>query len=352
MSKPSAPRSSQLFVGVDIAHTSFTAAWHLPDQPLISRTFEQTPAGFAAFQHAVIASAIAPVDILIVMEATSSYWIALATAMHEAGFIVSVVNPAAVQYFAKSLSRRSKTDRLDAELLLRFAADRVPQAWTPPPEVYDELRQRLATRDQFIAMRTQTTNHLKALLASPFVSTEVRVQLDEVIAGLQTRIVTLEREIAQVLAKGEWAASAVLIGSIPGLGTITTAWLLVATVNFTTCTTAEAATHSAGLAPLEYRSGTSIRRRASIGHGGNGRLRTALYMATLSATTHNVVLKTFYERLKAAGKAEKVARCAAARKLLQIVFGMVRTGRAFDASYQKLPSSRVADREPDIEIAA
>jgi Transposase IS116/IS110/IS902 family len=89
----------------------------------------------------------------------------------------------------------------------------------------------------------------------------------------------------------------------------------VSTLNFTTCDTVEALTAYAGLAPMPRQSGTSVWHRPSIGHTGNGRLRTAFYMATLSAAQHNPVIKAFYTRLRAAGKPEKVARCAAARKL-------------------------------------
>ncbi len=161
--------------------------------------------------------------------------------------------------------------------------------------------------------------------------------MESVIAGLDAQLTTLERAIAQVLTDGAWAASASRLQSVQGIGMLTAAWLLVTTVNFTTCASAEAASHYAGLAPLERLSGTSIRGRPSIGHRGNGRLRTALYMATLSAARHNPVIKTFYARLRAAGKPVKVARCAAARKLLHLAFAVVTKEQDFNPSYQKTP---------------
>ena len=148
------------------------------------------------------------------------------------------------------------------------------------------------------------------------------------------RIDALEAEIAAVLQEGEWAASATYLQSIKGIGVLTAAWILVTTLNFTLCQSPEAASAYAGLAPQPHESGTSVKGRRRIGHAGNGRLRTALYMATMSAAQHNPVIKTFYTRLRAAGKPMKVARCAAARKLLHIAWAVVTKQQRFDPAFQ------------------
>jgi transposase len=285
---------------------------------------------------------------LVVLEATGSYWAALAVSLHQAGYAVAIVNPAQVHNYAKSLPRRSKTDALDAQLLAQFAAERQPDTWTPPPTVYHELRQRLVARDGLLAMRQQARNQLHALVQWPVPVPAVHAQMEQVIAALDEQIDALEHGIAEVLADGAWAVSAAHLQSIPGIGLVTAGWILVATVNFATCATPEAATQYAGLAPVERESGSSIRGRARIGHGGNGRLRTALYMAVLSAAQHNPLIKTFYTRLRAAGKPVKVARCAAARKLLHLAFAVVTKGQRFDPSFKQLPSPVPAE----LEIAA
>jgi transposase len=148
--------------------------------------------------------------------------------------------------------------------------------------------------------------------------------LDTVIAELDEQLAHLEREIAEVLRDGAWASSATVLLSAPGIGLITTAWLLAGTLNFTIAQSPEQLTAYAGLAPLERQSGTSLRGRGQIGHGGNSRLRTALYMATLAAARYNPSLRAFYQRLRAAGKPMKVARCATARKLLHLAWAMVK----------------------------
>ncbi len=322
----------QCFVGVDIAAVTFTATWigaaSSPDRP---QQFANTPAGFAALQQRLPATGVAPAATLVAMEATGSYWVALAVTLHQAGYVVSVLNPAAVHHFAKSQLRRAKTDAMDARLLAQFATERRPAAWTPPPAVYHHLRQRLAARDALLEMRKQAQNHRHALLQWPVVVDSVRQQLDEVVASLDERIATLEAEIAEVLQDGAWAGSAALLLSIPGVGVLTAAWLLVTTLNFGLCTTAESAAAYAGLVPMPWESGTSVRGRPAIGHGGNSHLRRALYMATLSAARRNPPIKAFYQRLRAAGKPMKVARCAAARKLLHLAWAIVTKGRPFEA---------------------
>jgi len=122
--------------------------------------------------------------------------------------------------------------------------------------------------------------------------------------------------------------------SAPGIGLVTAAWLLVSTLNFARCAGPEALTAYVGLAPVPRESGRTLRGRRAIGHDGNGRLRTALYMATLSAARYNPAIKAFYQRLRA-GKPLKVARCAAARKLLHQDWAPGSKLQRFDPDHQQ-----------------
>jgi transposase len=151
--------SYRLFVGADIAATTFAASWTTagtPSQRAV--TFAQTPDGFVAFQERLRTLGVPEAETLIVIEATGSYWVALAVSCHKAGFAVAVVNPAHVHNYARTLPRRAKTDALDAQLLAQIAAERQPPRWSPPPQVYHELRQRLVARDGLLSMRQQARN--------------------------------------------------------------------------------------------------------------------------------------------------------------------------------------------------
>ncbi len=99
----------------------------------------------------------------------------------------------------------------------------------------------------------------------------------------------------------------------------------------------------AGLAPVPRESGRSIRGRPSIGHDGKARLRTALYRATLSAARYNPAVKAFDDRLRAAGKPLKVARCAAARKLLHQAWALGSTLQRFDPGCQQQQHNALPD---------
>ncbi len=339
----------QFFVGVDIAYRDFTVASLVPGtkpkrEP---KPFEQTGKGFEHFQTLLRESGIEPASILVVMEATGSYWVALATTLHQAGFAVSVINPAQAHYFAKAQLKRAKNDALDAQTLAELAQALVPTCWTPPPHIYHELYQRLVQRLNLQELRTHVNNQLHALSVSPVIVPEVRLRLIQLIATLEQQLAQIDNEIAQVVQSTEqendqqetsvesrWKRSITLLLTIPGVGMMTACWLVVATLNFTLCETPEAAVHYVGLTPIERRSGTSVRGRAQIGHGGHARARTVLYLATLTAARYNPVIKTCFDRLRDAGKPTKVARCACARKLLLLAFAVVRHGQAFNPNYQ------------------
>ena len=158
--------------------------------------------------------------------------------------------------------------------------------------------------------------------------------MESLLSIFQSQIDEVELEITAVLNQDTaWAAAAARLQSIKGVGWVTAAWTLVTTLNFTTCDTVDALTAYAGLAPMPRQSGSSVWHRPSIGHSGNGRLRTAFYMATLTAARFNPPIKTFYSRLLEAGKPEKVARCAAARKLLHMAWAVVKKDQPFDPNY-------------------
>ncbi len=316
--------SVELYVGIDIAAATFVAWWERsPGPPRRAQTFDQTATGIAALVTQLQATGMQPDHTLVGLEATSTYWIRVAVALHQAGYHVAVLNPKHVHNYAKSLPRRSKTDALDAQVIAQFVAERQPMPWNPPPAVYHELRQRLMARDALLEMRQQAVNQQHALSQWPVVVPAVTSRFETVMTTLDAELASLDAEIATTLTAGDWAVSAGLLLSIPGIGIQCAAWLLVTTFNFTLCDTPEAAVAYAGLSPLEHESGTSVRGRAHIGRGGNSRLRKVLYMAALSAGRWNPVLRPFYMRLRERGKPAKLAHCAVARKLVHLAWAVV-----------------------------
>lgn len=331
------PAPPKLCVGVDIAATTATVAWVTPGtKPSRPFTIAQTPQGFAELCARLGATGYTPGELLIVMEATGTYWMRLATTLADSGYGVRVINPRQAHTFAKTLLKRAKTDGIDAQLLARLGALLQPAPWTPPPAIYTELQQRLAHRDALVAMRQQARQQLHALVQQPVVVAAVRERLDGVIAFLTAQLADLDAEIAATMQQDDgWAEAAARLQTIPGVGLLTSAWLLVATLNFTTCATPEALAAYAGLVPHPHQSGTSVAGYTGVGQYGHARLRSVLYLATLSAARYNPAIKPFYDRLRARGKAHKVARCAAARKLLHIAWAVATTGQPFNPHYHE-----------------
>jgi transposase len=246
---------------------------------------------------------------LVVLEATGIYWCRLALDLHTAGYLVAVINPAQAHYFAKAQLRHSKTDALDAQMLAQFAERMRPALWTPPPTVYHELEQRLQLRQALLKARQVARNQLHALVAGAIVIASVQHQLEAMITFYDQQLTTVEADLLTCLSQeGAWAENLNLLLTIKGIGVWTALWLLVATINFSSCATVEEAVGYAGLGPVKHESGTSVRGRERLPHSGHRQLRTALYLATLSAARYNTIIAPFYARLIAAGKPKKVAR--------------------------------------------
>jgi len=323
------------YVGIDISYKTATVAWQpAPDDNPTVEEIQQTPNAYRKLIQR-LSKLASPQQIQVVMEATGSYWMAIAYALYDAGFVVSVVNPSDPKHFAKLQRQHAKTDRIDAIMLMRFTQQQQPAAWTPPPDICEQLRQLLTLRDQLKQLRTQVGNQLHALQQNPKTIPQVleiqmryHRQLDQDIKQLKKQIHTL------LHTHSEWAQSADYLMSIPGISTISTAWLLVATHNFVRCDTPQQAASFAGLAPYARDSGNKSGYR-SIGGGGHKSLRDTLYMASAPASRFNPILKPFYDDLVKRGKPKKVARCAVARKLIHLAWACATKQRYFDPNFQQ-----------------
>lgn len=192
----------RLFVGIDIAAKTCAVSWmSASSTPSRAITIEQTPRGFAELLQRLSSLQPEVEAILVVMEATGTYWMRLATFLVGAKIAVSVINPVQAHDFAKALLKRSKTDAIDAQMLAELGARLQPARWTPPPAVYTELHQRLAHRDALLRARTQFHNQLHALLQQPVIVASVRTSLEELIMQLEEQVDELEAEIAAALSR-------------------------------------------------------------------------------------------------------------------------------------------------------
>jgi len=326
----------QLFVGIDIAAQTATAAWTRLDRQVSQVvTIAQSAEGYQELNTLLLATGTVACEILVVMEATGTYWMQLAWALHQQGFAVSVINPMQAHHFAAALLKRAKTDAIDAQTLAQLALLLQPSPWTAPPAVYEELYQRLTERDALMQMQRQERNRLHALHKRFVLIPSVQQRIQQHLDLLQRQITSIERELEHVFCQdAEWAAAAERLRSVPGLGAVTVGWLLVSTLNFSLGHTPDQLASFAGLAPHPQQSGTSLHTHGQVAQGGHARLRTALYMAALTAIRLNPVLAAFYRRLRERGKPAKVALCAVARKLLHLAWALVTKHQMFDPHHE------------------
>lgn len=257
---------------------------------------------------------------LIVLEATGGYERGVVASLGGASLPVVVVNPRQVRDFARATGQLAKTDQLDAHVLAAFGATVKPELRALPSEDEEELRDFLTRQQQLIQMLVAEKSRL--LQAQGKGRQALRRQIKKHISYLERELKELDADLDQVI-KGSplWREQDDLLQSVPGIGKQTSRILLGTLPELGTATAAEIA-RLAGLAPMNRDSG-KWRGKRWIG-GGRPRARAALYMATLSATRFNPVVRAWYKRLLTAGKPKKVALVACMRKLLVVINAMLR----------------------------
>lgn len=320
----------QTAVGVDVAKASFDVA--TPLKPGKFRTRAKLPnvaAGFVAFDQWLQAHAPgAPVF----MEATGIYHEALAEHLFEQGHTVYVLNPAQVKAFGESQLSRTKTDRTDAKLIARFgvallATPERLRPWQPLSPEQRTLRELVRRLDDLKSMRQMELNRLD-VAREP-----VRDSIERMVKELGEQIHELEQAIADHIDQDpDLRGRRDLLESIPGIGPVTSAWLLAQLGDGGRFNDARQIVAFAGLNPRLHESGR-YRGQARISRVGDHTLRAKLYLPAMTARRTNPVLKAFAQRLSDRGKPFKVVMCAVMRKLLHIAWGVLKNGRPFDPAH-------------------
>jgi transposase len=248
----------------------------------------------------------------VICEATGGYERDVVAALHEACVPVSVLNPARVRHFARATGQRAKTDHIDAAVLTAYGQALQPKPTAPRTEQEQQLaeliRRRVQVLEILVAQRQQAERLSLPALRRQAQSLVRRLerdmeQIEAQLRALRTQVATLDERIQKLEA-------------ITGVGTLTALGVLAELPELGTLNRRQAAA-LAGLAPHPRESGQWHGRR-SIG-GGRAPVRRALYMAALVAARSNRQLKTFYQRLRAAGKPAKVALTAVMRKLIVLM---------------------------------
>ena len=307
------------YIGVDMAKARFEWGVHGARS---TRGASNDPAGFEALLADLRERRVG----LIVIEATGGLEHALASVLLQLGLPVAVVNPRAAREFARSMGHLAKTDAIDALALAHYAhtlAHKANQAgvlFSPVPAHLEALQAMVLRRKQLMDMRTAETNRRGGPMRV------LRKSIDAVIKTLNKQIDALDKDIGAHLEQ-HFKELDKRFEDIKGIGPNTCAAVVAFMPELGQIKGGRAA-KLVGLAPLNNDSGTLRGKRSTW--GGRSIVRSALYMATLSAVRFNPVIKVFYLRLLAAGKPKKVALTACSHKLLRILNAMARSGQAWN----------------------
>lgn len=300
-----------VYVGIDVSKARLDVAVRPSGEPLS-----------VAYDATGITTVLMPLTqvspIRIVVEATGGLERPLLRALVDAALPVIVVNPRQVRDFAKATGQLAKTDALDAQVLARFAEVIQPTLRVLPDPQTQELAAVLARRRQVLAMQGAEHNRLDRAPG------RVRKRIEAHLRWLRDELARLDADLDDLIQQSPiWRAREELLQRVPGIGPVMSRTVLAELPELGLLNRKQIAA-LVGVAPFNRDSGR-LRGHRTI-WGGRASVRRVLYMAALVATRWNPVIRLFYQRLRAAGKAPKVALVAAMRKLLTILNAMVHHG--------------------------
>jgi transposase len=328
---------SKPILGIDIAKKTFCYRLEAgAGQLLEAGLAANTPEGIAGFLSLLARRLGSPRGLHAGMEATGRYGEALFLALHGAGVRVSVINPAQVKYFAASLNRRGKSDPMDAALLARYVRERNPVATVPVEAPWLRLKELVGEIDNLVAEVVRVANRLGEVgRACP----EVAESLGRRKALAEAEIARLEKAVLELVAsEPALAEQHRLLCSIKGVAARTAARVL-AHLGGKGFESARQLAAYAGLTPRENTSGTSLRGKTRLSKAGNARLRKALYIPALVFWKHCPQIKAWADAIALRTHSRKAALGAVMRKLLHVIFGVLKHRTPFDPSRVTSPST-------------
>ena len=313
------------FIGIDVSKAKLDVDVLRPDGRHRSKKFANTPIGHNELLSWLHNHGVAPAHIC--MEATSTYMEDAAACLSDAGFTVSIINPALGKAFAQSEGLRSKTDAVDARMLAEFCRQKRPAVWEAPHPLERALRALVLRHQSLTDMHTQELNRRET-------AREVQMpSIDAHLLWLEAELKRLEKQIKDLTDDDpDMKHRRKLLDSIPGIGEKTSAVLLAYVGLKDRFGQARQFAAFAGLTPRQHESGSSINRASRMSKAGHVSLRRALYMPAMVALYKTEWGKAFRSRLENNGKGAKLIIGAMMRKLAQVAYGVLKSGRPFDAT--------------------
>lgn len=333
MPDPSSP--VPVCIGIDISKDSFEACILHPDGRKSAKAFANATAGFEAFLawNARYGSPCARLGV----EATGPYALELLhfLAEHAPQIHAALLNPRHAKDYGRSLGRRVKTDKVDAEIVARFVQAVPPRRWTPPPAEIRELQSLMRRRAQLVATRQAARNRLHGLARKvPQEGSHAADSVRREIAFLGGELELIGKGLAALLHRSvELGKAEALLRTIPGVGRVVALTILAEVPLIASFGRAREVAAFAGVTPRLQESGTSVRRRGRLTKEGSAALRAQLYMAALNVAKRDNPLRRGYEELVKRGKPRMVALGATMHRILRIAYGVLKHETPFTETF-------------------
>jgi transposase len=318
---------NNIILGIDISKLTFDLAL-LNDDKVKTKKFTNTSKGFSELKQWLKNNEIDSVHAC--MEATGGYESKLAQYLYDNNFKVSVINPARIKGFSMSKLSRVKTDKADSELIAQFCQAMQPDLWKPTPLNIQELQQWVRRLDSLIANKNQENNRLDGASEVVAINISTHIEfLDKQIQEVEELISNNIKEHQDLNDKSK------LLNSIPGIGEKTIA-IILAFLTVENFDSAKQVVAFVGLNPKPKQSGSSVLGAGRISKTGDADLRKAFYMPAIVSLRFNPIIKGFAERLSSVGKAKMIVVIAAMRKLLHIIYGVLKNKTPFNKNVKTI----------------
>lgn len=317
------------YLGIDLSKAYFDVTLMHEKGEKRHEQFENNRSGFGKLARWLKEQGVS--QVYACMEATNVYWENLAHFLYEKGHKVSVVNPARPRGFATSQLRRSKTDKVDSDVIADFCKAHQPSAWKPPTPEQRQLRNLVRRRAALHKTLTQQKNRL-----TDCPDDEGKACWRRLITTLETEIEQVEQQIRDHIAQHPaLRTTESLLRSIKGYGPIATWTLMAEMPDLADYKDAPAAAADAGATPAHHQSGDTIRRKSKLSKVGKASIRGVLYMPALTAIRFNPMIRAFAQRLEKQGKPKMVIIAAVIRKLIHLAYGVLKNKTPFDPNFGK-----------------
>jgi len=317
-----------MILGIDVAKEKVDVALVKGKQLVAAGQFDNRPAGFKKLDKWLKHKQAG--QVWACLESTGRYSDALATYLHQQGYQVSMVNPARIKKYAQSQLQRNKNDKLDARTIADFCRTQEPVLWSPPAPEKRLLQEMVRRLNALIKAQTRERNRLQSGLQSEVVKASITQSLE----FLGHQIAQLEEQIqSHIDQHPDLKRDQELLLSIKGIGTKTAFKILGELPNVTHFDNVGQLVAYCSLSPQHHISGSSVRKKTKLTKTGNQNIKTALFFPALSAIRYNPIVKALAARLEGRGKEKMVIVGAAMRKLLQLIYGILKSGQPFDPNY-------------------